>query len=92
MDGTAEVVRRRAEAQVPDKLDDIIIAVKAKFDRDVSSSTLCAWLKPETAAKIEQLANASGQSDTKRRRICDYPKLEHALFLWYRGLRREGQP
>jgi hypothetical protein len=39
MDGTAEVVRRRAEAQVPDKkLDDIIIA--AKFDRDVSSSTL----------------------------------------------------
>jgi hypothetical protein len=25
----------------PDKLDDIIIAVKAKFDRDVSSSTLC---------------------------------------------------
>jgi hypothetical protein len=60
MDGTAEVVRRRAEAQVPDKkLDDIIIAVKAKFDRDVSSSTLCAWLKPETAAKIEQLANAS---------------------------------
>jgi hypothetical protein len=42
------------------KLDDIIIAVKAKFD--VSSSTLCAWLKPETAAKIEQLANASGQN------------------------------
>jgi hypothetical protein len=41
MDGTAEVVRRRAEAQVPDKNDDIIIAVKAKFDRDVSSSTLC---------------------------------------------------
>jgi hypothetical protein len=90
MDGTAEVVRRRAEAQVPDKkLDDIIIAVKAKFDRDVSSSTLCA-LKPETAAKIEQLANASGQSDTKRRRICDYPKLEHALFLWYRGHETRG--
>jgi hypothetical protein len=74
----------------PDKkLDDIIIAVKAKFDRDVSSSTLCAWLKPETAAKIE-LANASGQSDTKRRRICDYPKLEHALFLWYRGHETRG--
>jgi hypothetical protein len=51
----------------------------------------CAWLKPETAAKIEQLANASGQSDTKRRRICDYPKLEHALFLTG-GTRREGQP
>jgi hypothetical protein len=81
------------QRKFPDKkLDDIIIAVKAKFDRDVSSSTLCAWLKPETAAKIEQLANASGQSDTKRRRICDYPKLEHALFLWYRGTRREGQP
>jgi hypothetical protein len=74
----------------PDKIDDIIIAVKAKFDRDVSSSTLCAWLKPETAAKIEQLANASGQSDTKRRRICDYPKLEHALFLWYRGHETRG--
>jgi hypothetical protein len=74
----------------PDKkLDDIIIAVKAKFDRDVSSSTLCAWLKPETAAKIEQLANASGQN-TKRRRICDYPKLEHALFLWYRGHETRG--
>jgi hypothetical protein len=73
----------------PDKkLDDIIIAVKAKFDRDVSSSTLCAWLKPETA-KIEQLANASGQN-TKRRRICDYPKLEHALFLWYRGHETRG--
>jgi hypothetical protein len=29
MDGTTEVVRRRAEAQVPDKkLDDIIIAVR----------------------------------------------------------------
>jgi hypothetical protein len=50
----------------------------------------CAWLKPETAAKIEQLANASGQSDTKRRRICDYPKLEHALFLWYRGHETRG--
>jgi hypothetical protein len=28
MDGTAEVVRRRAEAQVDKKLDDIIIAVR----------------------------------------------------------------
>jgi hypothetical protein len=26
------------------KLDDIIIAVKAKFDRDVSASTLHGWL------------------------------------------------
>jgi hypothetical protein len=49
----------------------------------------CAWLKPETAAKIEQLANASGQRP-KRRRICDYPKLEHALFLWYRGHETRG--
>jgi hypothetical protein len=41
MDGTAEVVRRELKRKFPDKkLDDIIIAVKAKFDRDVSSSTL----------------------------------------------------
>jgi hypothetical protein len=39
----------------PDKkLDDIIVAIKAQYDRDVSASTLHAWLKPENAAKIEQ--------------------------------------
>jgi uncharacterized protein YbaA (DUF1428 family) len=43
MDGTAEVVRRRAEAFPDKKLDDIIIAVKAKFDRDVVHRH-CAWL------------------------------------------------
>jgi hypothetical protein len=44
------------------KLDGIIIAVKAKYDRDVSASTLHGWLKPESAAKIEQLVNATGQN------------------------------
>jgi recombinational DNA repair protein RecR len=44
------------------KLDDIIVAVKANYDRDVSASTLHAWLKPENAAKIEQLVNASGHN------------------------------
>jgi hypothetical protein len=34
------------------KLDDIIVAIKAKDDRDISASTLHAWLKPENAAKI----------------------------------------
>jgi hypothetical protein len=51
----------------PDKkLDDIIVAIKAKYDRDVSASTLHAWLKPESAAKIEQLVNTSGHNDAKR--------------------------
>jgi hypothetical protein len=41
----------------PDKkLDDIILAIKAKDDRDVSPSTLHGWLKPENAAKIEPSA------------------------------------
>jgi hypothetical protein len=42
------------------KLDDIIVAIKANYDRDVSASTLHGWLKPKNAAKIEQLVNASG--------------------------------
>jgi hypothetical protein len=47
----------------PDKnLDDIIVAIKANYDRDVSASTLHAWLKPENAAKTEQLVNASGHN------------------------------
>jgi hypothetical protein len=42
MDGTAEWFAVELKRKFPDKkLDDIIIAVKAKFDRDVSSSTLC---------------------------------------------------
>jgi hypothetical protein len=45
------------------KLDDIIVAIKAKYDRDVSASTLHAWLKPGNAAKIEQPVNASGHND-----------------------------
>jgi hypothetical protein len=66
----------------PDKkLDDIILAIKAKYDRDVSASTLHGWLKPENAAKIEQLANASGQSDAKRQRICNHPKLGRINFI-----------
>jgi hypothetical protein len=70
----------------PDKKqDDIIVAIKAKFDRDVSASTLQGWLKPENAAKIDQLVNASGQNDDKCTRICYQPNLEHALFLWYQG-------
>jgi hypothetical protein len=40
------------------KLDDIIVAIKANYDHDVSASTLHAWLKPENATKIEQLVNA----------------------------------
>jgi hypothetical protein len=72
------------------KLDDIIIAVKAKYGRDVSASTLHGWLKPESAAKIEQLVNASRQNDAKRTRICDHPYLEHALFLWYQGHETRG--
>jgi hypothetical protein len=48
----------------PDKkLDDTIVAIKAKYDRDVSASTLHAWLKPVNTAKIEQLVNASGHND-----------------------------
>jgi hypothetical protein len=47
----------------PDKkLDNIIVAIKANYDRDVSASTLHAWLKPENAANIEQLVNASGHN------------------------------
>jgi hypothetical protein len=69
MDGTAEVVRRRAEAQVPDKKDISLLLSRLSLIV-MSVHRHCAWLKPETAAKIEQLANASGQSDTKRRRIC----------------------
>jgi hypothetical protein len=43
----------------PDKkLDDIIVAMKANYDRDFSTSTLHAWLKPQNATKIEQLVNA----------------------------------
>jgi hypothetical protein len=47
----------------PDKKpDDIIVAIKVNYYRDVSASTLHAWLKPENAAKIEQLVNASGHN------------------------------
>jgi hypothetical protein len=47
----------------PDKkLDNIIVAIKTSYYRDVSASTLHAWLKPENAAKIEQLVNASGHN------------------------------
>jgi hypothetical protein len=75
----------------PDKkLDEIIVAIKAKYDRDVSVSTLHSWLKPEIAAKIEQLANASGHNDAKHARTCDHPHLEHALFLWYQGHETRG--
>jgi hypothetical protein len=67
----------------PDKnLDDVSIAIKAKYDRDVSASTLHSWLKPENAAKSEQLVNASGQKDAKRTRICVHPNLEHQRQLW----------
>jgi hypothetical protein len=72
------------------KSDDIIVAIKAEYDRDVNASTLHGWLKPENIAKIEQLANASGQNDAKRSRTCDHPKLEHALFLWYQGHETRG--
>jgi hypothetical protein len=72
------------------KLDDIIVAIKANYDRDVSASTLHGWLKPKNAAKIEQLVNASGQNDAKRTRICDHPNIEHAFCLWYP--RHERQP
>jgi hypothetical protein len=66
----------------PDKKpDDIIRAIKAEYDRDVSALTLHGWLKPENAAKIEQLANASGQSDAKRQRICNHPELERFHFI-----------
>jgi hypothetical protein len=44
-------------------LEDNIVAIKAKYDRDVSASTLHAWLKPENAATYEQLVNASGHND-----------------------------
>ena len=71
-------------------LDEIILAVKAKYDRDVSTSTLHAWLKPETAAKIEQFANASGRTDAKRQRVSDNPQLEQVLFLWYQGHEIQG--
>jgi hypothetical protein len=43
-------------------VDDIIVAIKANYDRDVSASILHAWLKPENAAQIEQLVNASGHN------------------------------
>jgi hypothetical protein len=36
------------------KQDDIIVAIKAKNDRDVSASTLHGWLKPENAAKFDR--------------------------------------
>jgi hypothetical protein len=50
----------------PDKkVDDIIVAIKAKYDRDVSASTLHGCLKPRNAAKTEELVNASGQNDSK---------------------------
>jgi hypothetical protein len=45
------------------KLDDNIVAIKAKYDPDVSASTLHAWLKPENAAKMEQLVSASSHID-----------------------------
>jgi hypothetical protein len=59
--GLAEWFAVELKRKFPDKLDDIIIAVKAKFDRDVSSRH-CAWLKPETAAKIEQLATQAAKA------------------------------
>jgi hypothetical protein len=82
------------------KLDDIIIAVKAKFERDVSASTLHGWLKPESAAKIEQLVNASGQNSTyKRTRMCDFFQIWMITHIWSmlfffgtRGTKHVGQP
>jgi hypothetical protein len=83
VDGTADAVSHWAEAQKPDKnLDDIIVAIKAKYDRDVSASTLHGWLKPENDAKFEQFVKASGQNDAKRTRICVHPNLEHKRQLW----------
>jgi hypothetical protein len=64
------------------KLDDIIIAVKAKFDRDVVHRH-CAWLKPETAAKINS-SPTQGQSDTKREGSATIPSWS-TRALWYRG-------
>lgn len=67
----------------PDKtLDDVSVAIKATYDRDVSTTTLHSWLKPDKAAKFEQLVNARGQNDAKRTRICFYPNLEHQRQLW----------
>jgi hypothetical protein len=37
------------------KLDEIIVAIKAQYDRGVSASTLHGWLKPENAAKITRM-------------------------------------
>jgi hypothetical protein len=48
------------------------------------------WLKHESAVKIEQLVNASGQNDARRTRICDHPYLGHALFRWYQGHETRG--
>jgi hypothetical protein len=44
------------------KLNDGIVAMKAKYDLDVSASTLHGWLKPENAAKIEELVNEAART------------------------------
>ena len=70
--------------------DDIIAVVHAKFGQDLARSTLSQWIKQGDA--IEAQFNATGSNEAKRARPTKNPKLEQALFLWYKSHETRGSP
>ena len=71
-------------------LDAIIAAIHVKFGQDLARSTLSQWIKQGDA--IEAQYNASGSNEAKRARPAKNPKLEQALFLWYKSHETRGSP
>ena len=68
----------------------IIAAVHAKFGQHLARSTLSQWIKQGDA--IETQFDASASNEAKRARLAKNPKLEQALFLWYKRHETRGSP
>ena len=67
--------------------DAIIAAVHAKFGWDLVRSKLSPWIKEGDAIEAQFDSN-----EVKRARPAKNPKLEQALFLWYKSHETRGAP
>jgi len=72
------------------RLQDVALAFKLKFDLEVSTQTLCDWLKPDHRAKVKRLVDSGAHLTSKREREAVNAKLEKALFLWIKSHEHRG--